>query len=152
MKWKKLALTDELTGVWNYRAFKTFYSQEFYRAKRHNYSLSLVFIDLNEFKKYNDTHGHIEGNQLLKNFTKIIQKELRKYDYMFRYAGDEFILLLPHTLKCTTKNIIYRLAKKIFYKLQMSISYGIAEYPHDSKHRLKLLKFADNQMYKMKGE
>ena len=149
-KWKRLALTDELTHLWNYRAFKMFYSKEFQRAKRHKYPLSLVFIDLDRFKKYNDKYGHIKGNKLLINLAVILKKNLRIYNYVIRYGGDEFILLLPHTDKEEAIKIIYRLYRKIKKQIKLQISYGVAEFPTDTKYKTKLLDLVDKEMYQSK--
>lgn len=151
MKWKELALTDDLTGLWNYREFRILYKQEYSRAKRHKYPLSLVFIDLDKFKAYNDEFGHIKGNKLLKTVSKRIIKQLREYDNVFRLGGDEFVMLLPHTNKSEAKEILERVNQNLKKHPKISISYGIAEFPSDSKGKLKLLKIADKLMYLMKA-
>jgi len=149
MHWKEIALTDDLTGLWNYRAFHKLYTKEIARARRHKYPLTLVFIDLNKFKVYNDEFGHIKGDKLLKRVSKVIIKQLREYDNVFRLGGDEFILLLPHTNKSEAREIMERINQKL--KNNPSFSYGIAEFPSDSKSKTKLIERADKLMYKMKG-
>jgi diguanylate cyclase (GGDEF)-like protein len=150
MQWKKLAFTDDLTGLWNYRAFYKLYPQEIARAKRHKYPLALVFLDLDKFKVYNDTYGHIRGDKLLKSVTRQVIKQLREYDNLFRLGGDEFIILLSHTDKIMTGEIMERINQRVKKLLKIGLSYGIAEYPLDSKSKIKLVGIADKLMYKMK--
>ena len=150
MHWKEIALTDDLTGLWNYRAFHKLYTKEIARARRHKYPLTLVFIDLNKFKVYNDTLGHIKGDNLLKRVSKVIIKQLREYDNVFRLGGDEFILLLPHTNKSEAREIMERINQKLKNNPKISISYGIAIYPVDTKSKTKLIELADQKMYKDK--
>jgi len=152
MNWQKLALTDDLTGLWNTRAFYKLYKQEIERAKRHKYSLVLVFLDLNRFKVVNDKYGHLAGDILLKKVSKQIVKELREYDNLFRLGGDEFIILLSHTDKIVAEEIMERINQKIKKLLKIGLSYGIAEYIVDSRSKTKLIEIADQRMYKMKGK
>ncbi len=112
-KFKKLALTDELTSLYNRRSFDLRLIEETSRADRYKQELSLLMIDLDDFKRYNDTYGHQTGDKLLKELADMIQKSMRKSDSVFRYGGDEFAVLLP---VCDIKNaehVSQRLVEKV---------------------------------------
>jgi diguanylate cyclase (GGDEF)-like protein len=137
-KFKKLALTDELTSLYNRRSFDLRMIEETSRANRHKQELSLIMIDLDDFKRHNDTHGHQTGDKLLKELADIIRKTMRESDSAFRYGGDEFTVLLP---VCGIKNA-ERVAQKLVEKVsihqfenvkgqrldKVTISCGVASY------------------------
>jgi diguanylate cyclase (GGDEF)-like protein len=112
-KFKKLALSDELTSLYNRRSFDLRLIEETSRADRHKQELSLIMIDLDDFKRYNDTYGHQTGDKLLKEVAYMIRKSIRESDSAFRYGGDEFAVLLP---VCDIKNaehVAQRLVEKV---------------------------------------
>jgi diguanylate cyclase (GGDEF)-like protein len=92
-----LSRRDALTGVLNRRAMEEALSQETARAHRHGHALSMVMLDIDHFKRVNDTHGHPGGDQVLRSFAKVTSSVLREGDVLFRYGGEEFAVLLPHT-------------------------------------------------------
>ena len=92
-----LANMDGLTGVYNHRYFQTALDQEISRATRHGTHLSLLFIDIDHFKRFNDTYGHQVGDFVLAEFARIIGGHIRQYDVLARYGGEEFVLILPET-------------------------------------------------------
>ena len=92
-----LANVDGLTGVYNHRYFQNALDQEISRAIRHETSLSLLFIDIDFFKKFNDTYGHQVGDFVLAEFAKTIRDNIRQYDVLARYGGEEFVVILPET-------------------------------------------------------
>lgn len=94
---KKLAITDDLTGLFNRRHLNNILTQEFQRSKRHKHDLSCLMLDLDHFKKVNDTYGHNFGDIVLHEFASILQDVTRNSDYAFRFGGEEFFLLLPET-------------------------------------------------------
>jgi len=94
---KAQATQDHLTGLWNKKEFTNKLALEIERNKRHNQSLAVMFIDLDEFKSFNDTHGHLMGDKLLHDFTKILQQHCRKIDIIGRFGGDEFVIIAPQT-------------------------------------------------------
>ncbi len=113
IKLKELAITDELTSLYNRRSFDLRLIEETSRADRYKQELSLLMIDLDDFKRYNDTYGHQTGDKLLKELADMIQKSMRKSDSVFRYGGDEFAVLLP---VCDIKNaehVSQRLVEKV---------------------------------------
>ncbi|MBK7661735.1 MAG: GGDEF domain-containing protein [Betaproteobacteria bacterium] len=92
---KLLASTDPLTGAYNRRTFLELMEKELSRARRFDTPLSLVMLDLDHFKRVNDTHGHLVGDRVLQRFADIVRGELRKEDVLFRYGGEEFCVLVP---------------------------------------------------------
>ena len=92
---KQLASTDPLTGAYNRRTFLELFEKELSRARRFQTSLSLVMLDLDHFKRINDTHGHVVGDRVLQRFADIVRGELRKEDVLVRYGGEEFCVLVP---------------------------------------------------------
>ena len=112
-KFKKLALSDELTSLYNRRSFDLRLIEETSRSDRYKQELSLIMIDLDDFKRYNDTYGHQTGDKLLKEVAYMIRKSIRESDSAFRYGGDEFAVLLP---VCDIKNaehVAQRLVEKV---------------------------------------
>ncbi|MBW2248920.1 MAG: diguanylate cyclase [Deltaproteobacteria bacterium] len=112
-KFKKLALSDELTSLYNRRSFDLRLIEETSRSDRYKHELSLIMIDLDDFKRYNDTYGHQTGDKLLKEVAYMIRKSIRESDSAFRYGGDEFAVLLP---VCDIKNaehVAQRLVEKV---------------------------------------
>jgi len=114
-KFKKLSLTDELTSLYNRRSFDLRLIEETSRADRYKQELSLIMIDLDDFKRHNDTHGHQTGDKLLEELADMIRKSIRESDSAFRYGGDEFAVLLP---VCNIKNAEH-VAKKIVEKISI---------------------------------
>ncbi|MCP4337302.1 MAG: HDOD domain-containing protein [Desulfobulbaceae bacterium] len=92
-----LANIDGLTGVYNHRYFQNVLDQEINRAERHSTSISIILIDIDHFKKVNDSYGHQVGDFILAEFSKTIQENVRKYDILARYGGEEFVVILPET-------------------------------------------------------
>ena len=92
-----LANLDGLTGVYNHRYFQNILDQEISRALRHPSHISILLIDIDHFKKFNDTYGHQTGDFVLKEFARLLQENIRKYDTLARYGGEEFVIILPET-------------------------------------------------------
>ena len=110
---KIMAITDALTGLHNHRYFQEIMELELNRAKRYGKPLAMLMIDVDDFKKYNDTYGHAAGDRILAIIGKVIAKSLRKVDFAFRYGGEEFILLLPEAEAGSALNAAERLREKI---------------------------------------
>lgn len=150
-KLNDLAVKDHLTGLYNRRYFYENIEKEIVKAKRIGYSISLIMIDLNDFKKVNDSLGHEEGDRLLKGFGNICQQLLRKdFDFVIRFGGDEFIIVL---LDCIGKGAL-EVAMRLDHSFKemtdiTSLAYGIVEIKHDNEDmKIKnYLKMADEKMY-----
>ena len=150
----QLIMKDELTGLNNYRHYENELEKEFARAIRHNHSFSLVVLDIDNFKLYNDSFGHIEGNIVLKRIAHIIVDSVRISDIPCRYGGEEFTIILPQTKKegaiTLTDKIRISVSKEPFIK-NVTISGGIAEFPGDTeKTDRTLFEYADKALYNSK--
>ncbi len=154
-----LALTDEVTGLYNQR--KLVEDLEFYIARyQHDKAgFSLLFVDIDYFKNVNDQFGHVVGSQILIDMAAILKVQLRSSDLVYRYGGDEFIVLLPRTSLDETKKIALRVSEAIKaaeftiengQKYKLSLSVGIAEFPNDATNAKAIITFADQMMYMSK--
>lgn len=150
---EELSITDDLTGIYNRRNFYEKLSQEIARAGRHKRLLSLLMFDVDHFKLYNDTHGHLAGNRILERVGRIISEETREVDFGFRYGGDEFTVILPETSKENAMVVAERI-RKAFEKCKFdetTLSIGIAQYDLQSDLDT-IIRNADEAMYKAKNQ
>ena len=148
----KLSINDDLTGLYNRRHFYAKLKEEMMRAKRQHRSLFLIIFDLDGFKKFNDTFGHIEGDKILKNVGKAINACIRKnVDSGFRYGGDEFTIIVPEANKEQTIKISERIRQscKNFFPNPINISLGLVELK-DEFNVETFVSCADQAMYKAK--
>ncbi|MCK7514176.1 MAG: diguanylate cyclase [Desulfobacterales bacterium] len=106
---RDMAIRDGLTGLYNHRYLQEFPSLEVERSHRYSHGFSLIFVDVDHFKKYNDTHGHLQGDHLLRTMAAIFRTFFRKTDVIARYGGEEFMILLPET----PKQVACRLAEEL---------------------------------------
>jgi diguanylate cyclase (GGDEF)-like protein len=113
LKLKKLATTDGLTTLYNRRYFDSRLVEETSRSDRYKQELSLIMIDLDDFKKHNDTHGHQTGDKILLKMADLIRKSTRKSDMVFRYGGDEFAVLVPGCDLKKAEHLAKELSKKV---------------------------------------
>lgn len=146
-----LSILDGLTGVYNHRYLHEVLDRELMRARRYPQSLSLVMVDVDNFKKYNDTNGHMAGDELLKGLTNLFVRSLRNLDMVFRYGGEEFCILLIETNKEGARLAAERLLNLVRLSLPTTISMGIAEFPTDSKEKDMLIDKADKALYQAKS-
>lgn len=155
----KLAITDGLTDLFMVRHFKIKLNEEIKRARRYDKIFSLVFFDIDHFKKFNDTYGHQVGDEVLKQVAKIFRNTVREdVDIAARYGGEEMIAMLPETDAQGAYVVAERLRKKIEecefegYEtpLHVTISIGIAEFPEHDKDAMELIKKADTALYHCK--
>tara|TARA_Y100000590_G_C15496456_1_gene929851 strand:- start:415 stop:975 length:561 start_codon:yes stop_codon:yes gene_type:complete len=154
-----LATTDEITGLYNQRKL----SQDLEKAIKHHEiedeTFSIMFIDIDHFKQVNDNYGHVVGSKLLQDIGEVLSLILRASDHIYRYGGDEFVVIMPTVDIETVHDIATRVLEKIKNKkfdigngekYNLSVSIGIAEYPTDAKSALEIIKFADEMMYMSK--
>ena len=158
MKFEAMAVTDKLTGLYNRHKFYQIASQELQRSMRHERPLALILFDIDHFKKINDTYGHDVGDYVLKTIAKILRKNMRRYDYAFRWGGEEFIVLAPETdakgaMKLADK-IRRLIASHPFDKAgNVTVSLGVSVYMPGSNVTIDdVIKKADNALYISKKE
>lgn len=157
----KNAITDRLTKLYNFGYFSEQLYKELLKAKRYNYPVSLVIIDIDHFKNYNDSNGHQEGNVALVKTAGIITENVRESDTAARYGGEEFILMLPQTIGLDS----LILAERIRHNIEtvpytgdekqpsgkVTISCGIASFPEDGNTPAELIEKADMALYYSKN-
>jgi len=107
------ATRDSLTGLWNRRMLEEVLGKEVTKAIRYKQPLSIMIIDIDDFKKYNDTYGHLQGDEAIRKVTKIIIKNIRKADFAARYGGEEFIVVLPNTKKEDARVVAERIREEV---------------------------------------
>jgi diguanylate cyclase (GGDEF)-like protein len=154
------AVVDGLTGAYNYRYFYENIEDLCNDSKKSNRQLSLLMIDLDYFKKYNDMYGHYQGDELLKDITNLIQSNLREKDILCRYGGDEFSALLPDTNKEEASNIAHSIREAVFkYDCfgkeylkngKMTVSIGVSTYNNKNETFKDLIENADMALYRAK--
>jgi diguanylate cyclase (GGDEF)-like protein len=157
---KNLSIRDGLTGLYNHRYFQEVLTMELVRSRRYNKSVALVFIDVDHFKKYNDTHGHPDGDGLLVTLARILLDSLRASDTVARYGGEEFVLILPETTKDGALHVAESIRKKVYDHPfpgretqplgRITISLGVAAFPHDGADGSSLIERADKALYEAK--
>jgi len=158
---RQQAITDCLTGLFNRRCFEDIISREIRRAERHKHEFSLALVDVNDFKKYNDTYGHQAGDRALSALGEAIKKAIRSIDIAARYGGDEIVIILPETKLARAYNLFTnRIKQEIeegFTTISgtghvLSVSIGIASYPHDGKSSHDLVLSADRALLATKKQ
>ncbi|MBI5026218.1 MAG: diguanylate cyclase [Nitrospirae bacterium] len=150
-----LAITDGLTGLFNHRYFQEKLAQEFRRLERIPDALSLMLIDIDHFKKVNDTYGHPAGDAVLKGIASILRTTFRDIDILARYGGEEFAAVLIGTDIKGAEKMAERLRIHVMERpfhvdkneLRITLSIGVASYPHDSKKKDELIEKADQALY-----
>lgn len=157
-KLSELAMTDPLTKIMNRRGFSLRFNQEIERAMRYKHPLTLAMIDVDQFKFFNDTEGHVFGDEALKKIAQCFHSNLRKSDVVARYGGEELVILMPETRSQQGREICERLRMQIENtKFQgksgeayLTVSIGIASFPEHGKDPEALVKAADNALYMAK--
>jgi diguanylate cyclase (GGDEF)-like protein/PAS domain S-box-containing protein len=148
----ELSITDGLTGLHNQRHFYNELDKEMERAKRQHTTLSLLLFDLDDFKVFNDIHGHLEGDKVLRNVAHAVLKSVRRMDSAYRYGGDEFTVILPGATRIEATQVAERIRKTFEttpYLQQIKLSIGLVEF--DPQYDLtNFVKYADEAMYTAK--
>jgi diguanylate cyclase (GGDEF)-like protein len=157
---EQLAVTDGLTDVFNHRYFQSFFERELNRAKRYKHPLSLIMIDIDHFKKFNDTYGHQIGDQVLKTVTHVIKGQAREVDLVARYGGEEFMLVLPETGKKEAVLLAERIRLAVKKEKvsdghkdipHITISLGVSSYPENGSEKAELIDYVDKSLYRAKA-
>ena len=161
---KRLSITDPLTGLLNRRYLQDRLEEELARTKRHERNMCLLMMDLDGFKFYNDTYGHLTGDRILKHLADVIMKSVRTMDVVSRFGGDEFIVILPETDLTLAVRIAERLNNDITKEALptensiaksesfITASIGIVSYPQHGETTAQLLENVDKAMYCAKHE
>lgn len=158
---KNLAIIDELTGIYNRREFNLQLKNELERSGRYSHCFTLLLLDIDHFKKLNDTYGHQAGDEALQTIAALLKQEFRDLDRVARYGGEEFIVILPET----SSSIAYAVAERIrqlisAYTLpinngeqtiNVTVSGGLATFPNDGESEEALIHNADRALYAAKG-
>ena len=154
---EKLAVTDDLTQVYNYRFLKGALRREIKRASRYHQSLSLLMIDVDNLKTYNDHHGHLRGSFLLREMAGLFTAHVRSCDLVAKYGGDEFTVILPQTDIVGARTAAERLRSAVeghTFPLAragvITVSIGISTFPGDGTTTSALLEVADRALYMAK--
>ena len=150
---RRLAITDALTGLHNRRFFDELLDLEIHRTKRYAANLSLVFVDLDNFKRYNDLYGHRAGDRVLEQLVEILRRVVRQSDVPCRWGGEEFAVLLPQTSKAEGLLLAERLRRAVAERpmlldesgreSQVTVTVGVATYPDDALSGAALVSAAD---------
>jgi len=149
---KERAHTDELTGLFNHRYFHERIDEEISRCSRFGDIFSLLFLDMDLFKAYNDIYGHLAGDEMLKQVGLYIKNSIRGIDMAFRYGGDEFTIILPQASVDDSYKVAERIRKKIEVEMDskgapLTCSMGIASWPTDGVMREEIIQAADASLY-----
>ncbi len=154
------AIRDGLTNLYNYRFFIRELNKEVARTKRYQTPFSLMMIDIDYFKEYNDLHGHVEGDNVLRSISRLLELNTRQTDVVARYGGEEFVIILPGITKKEAvplaeklRNLVkvYPFPDKVHrVPCRLTISIGISSCPEDSTDHVELVKMADSALYNSK--
>lgn len=156
----RLTITDSLTGTYNARYLKERLGEEILRARRYGYKLALALIDSDSLKMVNDRFGHQEGDHLLKELTNTTWRNIRSTDILFRYAGDEFVILLPETSLDEAVPVLDRVRQAVADQVftadgenhRVTVSIGVASFPDQAVGAEDLIRKADVAMYRAKAQ
>lgn len=154
----ELSITDSLTGLYNRKHLMETLENEVARSKRHKHDFSVLVIDIDHFKEYNDTYGHLAGDEVLSRLATVFKESVRSCDYVARYGGEEFILVLPEIGPEDGVKAAERIRKKVAKEsfagdgkpIQITVSVGVASYPKDGDDSQSIIRHADTALYKSK--
>lgn len=152
---EEMATTDGLTGLVNHRTFQEKLTEYLARAKRYDKKVAVILSDIDHFKLVNDTYGHPMGDEVLRQVSKVLKKDVRDVDLVARYGGEEFIIIIEET----TKEEVYVLANRIREEVKslkfmsnqtefnVTISMGFAIFPDSAENKQKIIDFSDKSLY-----
>lgn len=161
-KTQELTVVDDLTGLFNYRYFSRKLGGEVMRAQRYQLPLSLIMIDIDWFKKCNDTYGHLFGNLVLRDLARRTRESVREVDVVCRYGGEEFAVILPQTKKEDAQMIGERIRHRVESadfvsetkdsRVKITVSLGVASFPENGRTSKELIERVDQALYLAKGK
>jgi len=155
---EELSITDGLTGAYNYRYLRSALDKEIARAKRFRETFSIIMLDVDHLKEYNDVHGHLQGSEVLRRVSQVVSSTLRGVDVLAKYGGDEFVIILPHADRAGAGVLAERIRAAVEAAvfpgeetgMKITSSMGIAQYPQDGESSRDLLESADSALYHAK--
>ena len=155
---EELSIRDPLTGLYNYRYLQTCLDEEIERSRRYGHTFFVLMIDADHFKDVNDNYGHLFGDFVLKQLGEIINLELRSSDRIFRYGGEEFLVLMNELSEAEAVKAANRLMEAVRQhtftngetSTNITVSMGGAFFPADAEDKIKLIKKADQALYRSK--
>jgi diguanylate cyclase (GGDEF)-like protein len=160
-RWKKLAVSDGLTGLYNHRYFQERWRREVQRARRYSETLSLMIIDVDNFKNFNDTMGHPQGDVLLKEVSTLLTRSVREVDLVARYGGEEFVIVLPKTPRADAIVLAQRVRSLVGQHPfrhrdvqpggRLTVSIGVSAFPEDGADASEVIIAADKALYRAKN-
>lgn len=149
-KTKVLSLSDPLTGIANRRYLDLMLDKSIARAERFGEPLSVVMADIDYFKTFNDTYGHVAGDKLLSQIADIISRDIRQTDLVCRYGGEEFFIMLPDADLSHASHTAERIRKHVEKQSKVTLSFGVACYRRGQENKEELINRADKAMYQAK--
>ncbi len=156
---------DDVTGLFNSRRLNKDVEEAIQRYNKTGEIFSILFVDIDHFKRVNDGHGHLIGTKLLSDMARVLKLVLRKTDYLYRYGGDEFVIIVrganTENAKFIGERALKTVKEKVFgsgfdfersKKFRLSVSIGIASFPEDARTKEEVMALADQMMYQAKSE
>ena len=154
---KRLTIIDDLTSAFNHRHFQDALEKEIHRHERSGDDFALAMLDIDNFKRINDSFGHLVGDEILKGLVEELVGKARDSDVVSRYGGEEFAIIFPHTPLASARDAAARMLDLIARRefpvaqigraLRVTVSIGVAVYPHDGTTATDLVARADNALY-----
>jgi len=159
--YKELSRKDGLTELYNHRFFHQLLETEVSRAERYDRVVSLLMIDIDDFKTYNDSHGHPAGDLALRRLAQLLKQSSRNCDFVARYGGEEFAIIVPEVSADSARRMAERLLKlidesefegeEVMMGGRLTISLGLATFPMQASSKSELVEHADQALYRAKG-
>jgi two-component system, cell cycle response regulator len=159
--YKELSRKDGLTELYNHRFFHQLLDTEVSRADRYNRVVSLLMMDIDDFKSFNDSHGHPAGDLALRRLARLLKQSSRSCDFVARYGGEEFAIIVPEVSADSARRMAERLLKlvdeaefegeEVMVGGRLTISIGVATYPMQAGSKSELVEHADQALYRAKG-
>ena len=155
---EEMAIRDPLTGIYNFRQLQICLDEEIIRSRRYGHTFCTLMLGIDHFKAVRDNYGHFFGDHVLKKLSEILSRNVREADCLFRYGGEEFIVIMPETYREEAVSAVERLMEAVRshifecdgYQTKITVSMGWASYPDQAENKVGLIKFADKALYRAK--